>query len=249
MPPTALDDAVKTAVTTEITQPATEPKTETKVEAPPQETAEQIKTRDALRLYEALEDPTIGPGVIKELAKRAGIAASEDKITPTAAVKTVVDVLKENLGEDYGFLADKLANGIQTIVNQIFDERIKPIQGMTESAIERAVVRETDASFAKFHSQYKDAKDFDKEMTELSKKMPYDGSYPMEEYLGNLYKIVTSDRKEAKTVEKTVNKINQNAKELRDSSTEVTETRVTKGSKLPSLNESIAAAFRGERLV
>lgn len=256
---TTLEDAVKTAVaetvteekpveTTEKTETTKETTTETK-QPTAEETARNEKLDKAIRLYEALEDPNVGPGVLRTLAEKAGILGTQEGKTEKQITKSVVEVLKESLGTEYEFLADRLAHGIDLIVKQTVAEQIKPVQTRTDEAIERAVKAEVDATFEKFHSAHKDAKDYDKEMTELSKRLPYTGDYPMEEYLENLYKIVTTDKKEAKVIKTTVDKINKNAQELRDSSTEVQETRVKTGSKLPSLNEAVAAAFRNERLI
>lgn len=263
MAATTLDDAVKTAVqevqkeeqqTETSQQKETTEKQETKQEdkTTQTETPEQIAHREkvdkALRLFDALSDPNIGKSVVEDLARRAGVIGAQEGKTEKQITSTVVDILKESLGTEYEFLADRLAVGIDKIVKQTVTEQIKPVQAQTQEAVERAVAAEVDAVFEKFHTAHKDAKDYDKEMTELSKKLPYTGDYPMEEYLENLYKIVTTDKKEAKVIKQTVDKINKNAQELRDSSTEVQETRVTKGSKLPSIDEAVKAAFRGEKL-
>jgi hypothetical protein len=242
----------ETTVETKTQQTET-PKTETpKAEEPKQPTAEEIarneKLDKAIRLYEALEDPTIGPGVLRSLAEKAGILGVKEGKTETQITKTVVDVLKESLGAEYEFLAPGLAKGISEIVRQTVAEQIRPVQEQTNEAIERAVKADVDSAYAKMESTHKDFKKYDAEMTALSKRLPYTGDYPMEEYLENLYTLVTKDVKETKIVGDTVDKINKNAKELRDSSTEVQDTRVSKGSKLPSIDESVRAAFRGERL-
>ena len=258
---TTLDEAVSKAVEaesknentqqTETTtdKQATEQKTEVKVEPTAEEIARNERIDKALRLYEALEDPNIGRSVVEELARKAGVIGHEQGKSEKQITKSVVDVLKESLGAEYEFLADKLAVGIDTIVKQTVAEQIKPVQAQTNEAIERAVKADVDSAYAQMEAKFKDFKDFDKEMTELSKELPYTGDYPMERYLERLYKLVTADKKEAKVIKQTVDKINKNAQELRDSSTEVQETRVKSGSKLPSLNEAVAAAFRGEKFI
>ncbi|HSX39346.1 MAG TPA: hypothetical protein VLI92_02030 [Candidatus Saccharimonadales bacterium] len=248
------ENTTQTEQTTETVDKGKETSTEVKTsETTQQPSAEEVarteKLDKAIRLYEALEDPNVGPSVLRTLAEKAGLLGLNADKTPKQITKSVVDTLKESLGAEYEFLADRLADGIDTIVKQIVTEQLKPVQAQTQEAVERAVKADVDSAFAKFESTHKDFKEHEVAMTELSKKLPYTGDYPMEEYLDNLYKIVTTDKKEAKVIQKTVDKINKNAQELRDSSTEVQETRITKGSKLPSLNEAVAAAMRNERFV
>lgn len=252
----AVKEAVKEELKTQQTETTTEVKkegteTETKQETK-QPTAEEIayqeKVDKAVRLFDALSDPNVGRSVVEELARKAGIIGAEQGKTVKEIEKSVVDTLKESLGAEYEFLADRLAIGIDKIVKQTVAEQIKPVQAQTNEAIERAIKADIDSAYAQMEAKFKDFKDFDKEMTELSKELPYTGDYPMERYLERLYKLVTTDKKEAKIIKQTVDKINKNAQELRDSSTEVQD-RVKSGSKLPSLNEAVAAAFRGEKFV
>lgn len=257
-----LGEAVKEAVRevakeeqkTETAETAETKTEEAKVEEKKEElTAEQQayqeKVDKAVRLYDALSDPNVGRSVVEELARKAGVIGVEQGKSTQEIEKSVVDTLKESLGAEYEFLADKLAVGLDKIIKRTVAEQIKPVQAQTNEAIERAVKADVDSAYAQMEAKFKDFKDYDKEMTELSKELPYTGDYPMERYLERLYKLVTADKKEAKVIKQTVDKINKNAQELRDSSTEVQENRVKKGSKLPSLNEAVAAAFRNERLV
>lgn len=256
---TTLDDAVKTAVAenppvetteqkVEATETKTEQKGETKVEPTAEEIAYQEKVDKAVRLFDALSDPNVGRSVVEELARKAGVIGAKEGATQKEIEKSVVDTLKESLGAEYEFLADRLAVGLDKIISKTVAEQIKPVQLQATEAQERAIKADVDKSFAVFESKHKDAKDVEKDMLEMSKRHPFNGEYPMEDYLEDIYKLVTVDKKEAKVIKTTVDKINKNAQELRDSSTEVQETRVAKGSKLPSLNEAVAAAFRNERL-
>lgn len=256
---TTLDDAVKTAVAenppvetteqkVEATETKTEQKGETKVEPTAEEIAYQEKVDKAVRLFDALSDPNVGRSVVEELARKAGVIGAAEGKSDRQIAKTVLDVFKEHLGTEYEWMAERIAPAIDQIVKQTVAEQIKPVQLQATEAQERAIKADVDKSFAVFESKHKDAKEVEKDMLEMSKRHPFNGEYPMEEYLEDIYKLVTVDKKEAKVIKTTVDKINKNAQELRDSSTEVQETRVTKGSKLPSLNEAVAAAFRNERL-
>lgn len=262
---TTLDDAIKNAVqenppgqpdNKEVQSSEKTETTETKITETNQPTTEETARTErldkALRLYEALEDPNVGPAVLAEMVKKAGMVIQPaNKKEEQQVTKTVVDVLKESLGTEYEFLADRLAPGLDKIVKAIVSEQVKPIQESNQQAIERAIVADIDSAYARAESRHKDFKEYDKEMMELSKELPYTGETPeqFDKYLDRLYKLASADKKEAKVIKNTVDKINKNSQELRDSSTEVQETRVTKGSKLPTLNEAVAAAFRNERLI
>jgi tripartite-type tricarboxylate transporter receptor subunit TctC len=79
--------------------------------------------------------------------------------------------------------------------------------------------------------------------------MPATPNTPVDSYLDDIYFITHREATAVKTVKSTVKKINDNAKE-RNSSGEGTgnEDRIKSGSAMPSLDESVRAAFKGVRL-
>ena len=253
---TTLDAAVKDAVNSEVT--AEEPKVETKAEetpkaeeTKPEEPIVDTETQEALQLYRALKDPTIGKAVVAELANRAGIAVSRGEVTQTQAKKAVIDLLKENVPSEYHFLVEGMAKGIEAAINQNVNDKVAPIQQQSQQALERMVEKEVDSEIESFYARNKDATKFKGEIDKLSGKMPWGGpdSMPMKEYLDHLYTIVSKEETENRTVEKVVGRINKNAKEVRETSTVAQPTEVKTGSKLPSLDEAIRAGFNNERLI
>lgn len=246
---TTLEEAVNAAVEKETKQDET-PQAETKVEETTKtaEAAPDERTQRALNLYAALDDPTTGPALLETLARKAGLLVQQGRATENQVVKSALDVLKENLGSEYEFLAPGLAKSLEQLIEHAVDAKVKPIQENNRIALEKSVERETDAEMEKFYAKHKDAKELDKEITALAKRMPFSGEGRLSDYLEDLYKIATYDKREARTVEKTVDRMNKNAKGARDASVEVPESRTKTGSKLPTLNEALAAGLKGERL-
>jgi polyhydroxyalkanoate synthesis regulator phasin len=258
---TTLDAAVKDAVSTEASnanttdttgkeasETTTEAKETPKVEETP---VVDTETQEALQLYRALKDPTIGKAVVQELANRAGVAVNKGEVTQTQAKKAVIDLLKENVPSEYHFLVEGMAKGIEAAINQNVNDKVAPIQQQSQQALERMVEKEVDSEIESFYARNKDAVKFKGEIDKLSGKMPWGGpdSMPMKEYLDHLYTIVSKEESENKTVERVVGRINKNAKEVRETSTVASPTDVKVGSKLPSLDEAIRAGFRNERLI
>lgn len=91
---------------------------ESKVEEPKEEAKEASKTDSetemALALFRSLKDPNKSADVIRLMAREAGLL--ETKKEEAVVAKTIEEVIKEGLGEDYEFLADKLAPVIKTAV-------------------------------------------------------------------------------------------------------------------------------------
>src|SRR5665213_606518 len=77
-------------------------------------------------LFLALNDPNSAKIVVEALAKQAGLI--ETKAEEKVVVKTITELLKENLGEDLSFLGDKLAPAIEATVKQLVAEQTKDIR-------------------------------------------------------------------------------------------------------------------------
>lgn len=111
---TAAEEKIEKAAT--ATEEAVEkPKAEEPLEEEKKETPKlDDETEMALALFRSLKDPAKSADVIRLMAKEAGIIESPKQAETVA--KTIEEVIKEGLGEDYEFLADKLAPVIKTAV-------------------------------------------------------------------------------------------------------------------------------------
>ena len=77
------------------------------------------ETQVAKDHFKALKDPEAAKTVIETLAKSVGIkiAEIETKKEEKAAIKSIKDTVIAELGEDYKFLADKLGEVMEKVVN------------------------------------------------------------------------------------------------------------------------------------
>jgi hypothetical protein len=257
---TALDKAVAAAVA-ENPQPTVEtPKVETKTEVKEEPKVEEPKVSrfkdvpeetisNALQLVNALSDPKQSREIIAVLAQRAGLQVAQQETAPKQATKTVLDALKEDVDPQFHYLLEALAPAITKLVKSEAENITKPIQMSMEERVRVETEREIEMEMKDLQSRHSDAKELMAEMDKISKRVNMGKDTTMKDYLEDLYTIASKGRVEAKTVEKTVGKINRNAKEVLPSSTEVDETTVRKGSKLPSIDEAVRAGFRNERLI
>lgn len=77
----------------------------------------------AKELYKALKDPNAAPHVIRSMAAAAGIKLSdvETKQDVKVATKTIKELIKEEMGEEYKFLGDKLGTVIEKVLTTYVD--------------------------------------------------------------------------------------------------------------------------------
>lgn len=256
----SLDDAVKGAMESNEEQETPAPETNEEVEKKEVneekeekvisvEGANEDEIREALNIWRGLKDPVKGPRIVEYLASEAAKLANKENVSPAKAAKTTVEVLKESLPPEFQFLADQLGPGIEKLLNTKVEENLAPFKQQLSETQERQVKSQVDGDMEKFYKAYPDAKELEKEMFELSQDMPQGKKISTYNYLEKLYKLATADVRESKKVASKIDKITKQSKEVREMSTDVSEDKTRKGSRHPTLNEAIAAAMKGERLI
>jgi hypothetical protein len=177
-----------------------------------EEELSETELKESKALFKLLKDPATRTDVIAEMARRSGILkevsadTTDKKIAKTAL--SVVDTLKESLGTEYAFLADKLGPGIEKLLKQERDalgERVSTTEAKhLENEIESIYLKlgkETRGEFGKF----------EKEITRLADKvMPAPGT-TTEEYIRMLYSIASSGKGATNLKRNLADKINRNA--------------------------------------
>lgn len=83
---------------------------------------------NALNLYKALNDPTEGPRLLRMLASEAGIDKDSTKEEVKQVEKTIKELVKEGIGPEYQFFADKLGNTLETVINNIVDKKVNEVK-------------------------------------------------------------------------------------------------------------------------
>jgi hypothetical protein len=248
----AVTNAVESAGTTEVA-------TEVPVEAKPGETPSPAasaegkvpesptvdpETEKALNVYKMLNDPNTAPAVIKMLAEQIGLVGEKVEKKEAPQAPSPADILTQALGEEYAFLAPKLAAGLDAYTKAV----ITPLEQRIQ---QNSIAAEYDKAVNKLNSDTKgEFAKMDSQISALMDEIKPAPGVSVEKYLNNLY-LIAKNSSPASTpapqVQKVVERMTQNAQERLPSPSAATENRVVKGPALPSLDDAIAAALRGER--
>lgn len=221
----------KTSDGDEETEEAAEEKSESKKEEPDEE------TKQAVQLLQALKGPK-GKEVLKGLAVRAGLISPEEKVTKSVS-DDLQSLLSTSLGEQWSFIAEGLAPALQTY----FDKKVQEVR---EQHLRLEISLQLKEAWAELSAEEdtSDITKYEKEIDTLSNKYQMGPNVTIKEYLRDLYKIASADKQKSKAVVKAIKKIESNSSDRLPRSSEVGENRVSKGTQLPSLEESISEAFR-----
>lgn len=256
---TSLDDSVKAAVEEHTTEQKVDEKVESKeaekpvVEDKPAPAPEiDEKTKNAVTLYDALVNPDTREETVKYLMKQAGLDTSA-KSDVKAAKQDTITFLKAKLGDTYADFAEVLGPAFDELLAAKLSEHTKPLEEKVTRAELSAAEQAADAAMESLFSRHEIPKgeraEIEAAMEKKIRQMPAVGDMTIEEYLDDIYFLVSRSRAEGKAVRKTVDKINRNAKDAsRTSGVEIDEKRVNRGSHLPTLDEAVKAAMRGEKL-
>ena len=193
--------------------------------------------------------------VVTQLAKSIGFDVSKPatKVEAKEQAKTITDELREHLGDDLGFLADKLAPAMEKLiqrgVEQMMTKEIEPLKQQQHEQAVRAAESQTEAMMEAFTAKHSDWKQHEKEMVALGKKMvPGEGMDDME-YMESLYYLATKDVSEAEKAKKLATRMQESAAKSEESGSGVSGDKVAVSpTKLPSFREAFEHAKRGIRL-
>lgn len=96
---------------------------------------------EARRLLAALRDPAKAPAVVKFLMEASGVQAPETKTEAKEVRKALTEELKEALGPELAYMADKMGPIFEKFLNEkITEVQDKNEQRFSEAAIERETV-------------------------------------------------------------------------------------------------------------
>ncbi len=228
-----------------------EEQTEEQVEESQEETEEVPEESDfsadeaveAKNLYKALKNPQTAAAVVAALAQQAGLLpkagdAPLTKREEAAAKRETIDIVKDALGPEYSFLADKLGKIFDEVVQQTEQKSEQRFAEIQQSNVEREVV----ASYEALAKETKgESKKFETRMAQLSEEIPI-GNMNVKTYMQRLYTLASNERKSSP--QKVADQIRRNASDaparLRSTAVPLSETAVP--DKKMNLNESIAWA-------
>ena len=234
---TTEENSEETSQETESEETSTEDKVEKETLTP----EEQEEQKEALQLYRSLK----GPSAVKTLegiAKSAGLELTGTKKEQKEQAKNVAEIFQDHLGEDYRFLAGKIGNALEQVIEQ---KLLPQVNSAKQSSVEQAVNGHLKEIYEEESIPKSEHNSIRSKMDELSVEIPYNGKSDLKIYLKRLYNTVIREDTKTRT---RIEKINRNAEEDDGTSAEGSKaTRVVKGPKNPTLRQAVEAAARGER--
>lgn len=222
-------------------------------------TPEEI--RNAINLLRTLSNPETAQATFEMLAKQGGY-----DLTKKAEVKQLVrdskTVLREKLGDAYDVLGgEKLAEAFDEILADRVSKATKPLEDNARLAAQQANEQKADMAMKAFFTRNEISTDnavreelASKMMAKMQKLPPAQG-IDVNEYLDDIYTVVgkleepaVAKTKQTEMTTEVAKRINKNLKEKIPSAegSGVDDHRVKQGSKKPSLDESVRAAFEGK---
>lgn len=220
--------------------------------------ATQEEIGNALALHRGLADPKTRPSIIQQLYDKAGLKAPTTKTEVKQAADDIDSILREALGETYDVMSgDRLKIAFERYGESILkklEAQLSPVQERLRMAEERTHQEEANAALASLWERHKvpqteRAKVSDAMMKKMKQFSPGEG-VNASEYLDSMFSLAQRDVEKARAVKTVVKRIQQNATDVRETSGDggSDDKRIKTGSRLPSISESVAAAWRGETL-
>ncbi len=242
---------VEVPETEEITEETTETSEETteEVSEEVEETTDGLsddEKEEAARLYRALKDPKAAGPIIAALAQQAGILnpakPAETVKEKKVEAKKVTELLKEGLGKEYEFLADRLGTSIEKILEQ--ERQVQAVQ--IDALAQENIVREINSTLSSLAKESKgESKKLEARMTELMDEIKPGENVSIDKYLRRIYAIAASEKRPTQTTRQNVERINRNAADVpgRITSSSAVHETATPPKKM-NLNEAVAWAAK-----
>jgi len=204
---------------------------------------------EAINFYKALKDPSQQVEIIAELARRAGLLNKTEQPTKSE-VKKYTQLMEEVLGQEYPDLKDKMAKVFDAFEKEN-DTKLLYLKHQMDVEKQEAMAQAFETEFASFIKENKVteavASRMIKEIEELPPSKGKDGRMiPLSNYLSKIHRIANSDVKKVVDTEKRIEKVNSNlAQRATNLQSDVSESRLKQGSKLPTIREAVQAAYQG----
>lgn len=209
---------------------------ETPEDAQPSDELSEDEIVQARNLFRALKDPKTSNSVVAALAQQAGLLQqpATTKKEEISQKKEVIDFLREGLGKEYEFLADRLGPAIEKIVHQERLENESRLEQVRRAGIESEVA----SAFDRLARETKgESKKLEPLMTQLSEKIPAGSMAPLE-YLRVLY-VQAQHERGVRSEQERNRRINKNAS---DASSRLSATASGSRSEVPSKKMNINQA-------
>lgn len=246
----SIESAGKDQGITETPEENTEAPLENKApeteEKKPSEVQVDPEIEEAVNFYKALKDPDQQKYIIQELAQRAGLIQKGE--TPTAKQeKKYGEIIKEVLGTEYPDLEQRLSL-VFSKFEQENDAKLNEVKAELQRERQSKAVQEFDREFSAFIRENKVSEEVASKMIKEIELLPpsMGGKITLTQYMNKIHSLVVGNQKTVDEAVKRNQKIEQNLKSRPQNLTgEIADERLKRGSKLPSIRESVQAAAQG----
>jgi len=188
--------------TSEVKEPSEETKS-------PEQTKDEIaEAAQALNLFKLLKNPTSAKAIIRTLAEEHGIVLT-GKETPKQEdrkVRSIKGLVKEKLGDEYAFIADKLGDVFEEALateRESLNEKFNEINA-------KSAEKEAEAAFEWLQNEHEDANNYEQVIVTLMEEVP-PGNMSAKKYLETLYIIAKGREGKAASSKKLAQKITRNS--------------------------------------
>lgn len=206
---------------------------------------DELSVKEAKVLYKALKDPSTRNQMLEALVNGFG-HKPETKTEVKEAKRDIVGKLKESLGVEFGFLAEKLGPAIESILADERKEHAESIGRLEQANIQKEVA----SVLADIKSGHKggDWNSVEAKIVRLMDEMTPGPRTSVKDYLRNLYSVATAGKAKVGATNEIADKIRKNANDVSGRLTSrggVGEGEVKfDPNKKYSLNESVDLALR-----
>lgn len=218
---TAIADAIKTQEAPPVVEDKKEE--EKKEEEKPAVNTEltdedKVLQQQGLDLIKALKDPQQAPIIARFLAEQTGVLKQDTTTTKTEtkeAADAVLEALKESLGPEFQYLAEKIAPGMKKAFSQIVEQNNADIREEFHRQEEEKLALQSktalDSLTEDFFGKGEDLpKNVEQEMSKLMDKYQPSPDSTVKEYVNDIFKLAVSNLNLSKSDKAREAKTNKN---------------------------------------
>lgn len=195
------------------------------------------RTKQALDLLTALEDPNTAPIIVKSMAERLGLIGGEPqtKAEQKETIRSIKEIVKQKLGDSGAFIANELGDALEEIITTYKNEVTQKIAEVEVRRAQAEFQREYNQAIEELEVTEEEAA----ELMKLTDEFPWNGKTSIKKYLTNL---VNYHRNSATKAAKRAANFSQRTKTLTASANEDQLETVPK--KFNSPKEAVEFALR-----
>lgn len=174
---------------------------------------DETQIKEARNLYKALLNPAARGPLVQALAQQAGVnlGTIETKKELKEAKKDITARLKEALGDELGFLAEKIGPVLESVI----DEERAGVEEISKTVELRQITRESENALAKLAKETNGlSRKYEDKMVQLMDKFPSSPGISTEEYIRGIAMIAMNGKLTQIASTKITNKVNRNIKDV-----------------------------------